>query len=165
MVGDVLSRIWNCLMEVPPVAVIDPDQGGVLLRMGRLKRTLGPGWYWKVPFVDKVRKVTVSEQTIDMPNQTVGTLDGRMVTASGYIRYRIVDPAKAILGLYDYDMSLMREAMKEIASVIASRASTTQQEVEAAVNEVLEGFTAHGIDVMDFGLTDYAVTRAIRLIQ
>jgi len=32
-------------------------QRGVLFRLGRLGKTKGPGWYWLIPFVDRVIRV------------------------------------------------------------------------------------------------------------
>src|SRR3954451_14565265 len=32
-------------------------QRGVLFRLGRLAPTKGPGWYWLIPFVDRVIRV------------------------------------------------------------------------------------------------------------
>lgn len=44
---DTLLSVWWALI---PWTVLDPYERGVLLRLGRYKRTLSPGFHWKVPF-------------------------------------------------------------------------------------------------------------------
>jgi len=35
-------------------------QRGVLFRLGRLGTTKGPGWFWRIPLVDRVKKIDIA---------------------------------------------------------------------------------------------------------
>src|SRR3982750_69570 len=51
-------------------------QRGVLFRLGRLGAMKGPGWYWLVPFVDRVVRVDQRIITYQLETQETITRDG-----------------------------------------------------------------------------------------
>ena len=44
-------------------------QRGVLFRLGRLGTTKGPGWFWRIPLVDRVVKVDLRTNTVALETQ------------------------------------------------------------------------------------------------
>lgn len=52
-------------------------QGNVKLqeRLGKYKRTLGPGFHWIIPFVDQARPISTKEIVLDTPPQNCITRD------------------------------------------------------------------------------------------
>ncbi|HEX6783318.1 MAG TPA: SPFH domain-containing protein, partial [Sphingomicrobium sp.] len=51
-------------------------QRGVLFRLGRLGNMKGPGWYWLIPFVDRVIRVDMRTITYQLETQETITRDG-----------------------------------------------------------------------------------------
>ena len=161
----IFSRLLDLILQIPPCAIIQPDEGGVLVRGGKYHKTLYAGFYWKWPFYDIVRKTNIKEQTIDLPVQTVDSNKGS-ITASGYIKYKVCDPKKAILEVFDYDTSLPRQAMSEICSSISSASNPSVSLVTSAVAETMDIFTeGWGIEIIEIGMMEFTSCWPVRLLQ
>jgi len=166
MLADILSRIWEAVSQAPPWVVVPPDEAGVIVRLGRVRRVVTGGCFWKIPFVERVRTICIAEDSSDLPNQTIESADGRRVSVSGYIRYHVVDARKAILAVRDYDTLLPRQAMKEIAGAISGCKTLRLAEIESAVEDTLEEHAARwGLSIDEFGLTDLSSSLVVRIIQ
>ena len=65
-------------------------------RFGRYTKTLSPGLAIIVPFVDSIgTKLSVMEQTLDIPAQEIISSDNAMVKVDAVIFFQVVDCAKA----------------------------------------------------------------------
>ena len=60
-------------------------QRGVLFRLGRLGETKGPGWYWLIPFVDRVVRVDQRIITYQLETQETITRDGVAVRVNAVL--------------------------------------------------------------------------------
>src|SRR5205085_10715742 len=63
-------------------------QRGVLFRLGRLAPTKGPGWYWLIPFVDRVVRVDMRTITYQLETQETITRDGVAVRVNAVLWFR-----------------------------------------------------------------------------
>ncbi|HDY87911.1 MAG TPA: SPFH domain-containing protein [bacterium] len=159
--------ILNWLSNLSLFAIINEDEAGVFLRGGRFKRILSPGFYWKLPLYDTIEKITVTEQTIDLPNQSIETHDGVAMAVSGTLRYTVCNVRKAILCVRDYDESLQNAGMKTIARFVAgtTRKDLRIGKLEIEVEEELKiNAQDWGLDVIEFNITDLAKHRIYRLM-
>jgi regulator of protease activity HflC (stomatin/prohibitin superfamily) len=161
-----LQFLTDLLKNLPPFVIVQPDEVGVLVRCGKLKRTLKGGFYWRIPILDSVRTVPSTEQTIDLANQTVESADGVSYTLSGYLKYTVVDAAKAILTVHDYDVSLPRQALYEIANAVGMTHSPKQCEIAEVVAESMDQYAEQwGIEILEFGLCEFTKAVVLRLMQ
>ena len=164
---DWIAGIINWLLKLSLFCIIYEDEGGVFLRGGRFRKKLSPGFYWKLPLYDSVKKVTVTEQTIDLPNQSIETNDGVAMAVSGTLRYTVYNVEKAILKVRDYDESLQNIGMKTIARFIAwtNRKDLQFGILEKEVEEELKVDAQDwGLDIIEFNITDLAKHRIYRLM-
>jgi regulator of protease activity HflC (stomatin/prohibitin superfamily) len=63
-------------------------QRAVLFRLGRLAPTKGPGWYWLIPFVDRVVRVDMRTITYQLETQETITRDGVAVRVNAVLWFR-----------------------------------------------------------------------------
>lgn len=63
-------------------------QRGVFFRLGRLKTTKGPGWYWLIPFADRVVRVDMRTITYQLETQETITRDGVAVRVNAVLWFR-----------------------------------------------------------------------------
>lgn len=163
-----LNKILEYLLELLPVWLIFADEGGIFLRGGRYRATLKPGIYFKIPLLDRIWTIKVIEQTVNLPNQSVTTRDGKTLAVSGAVRYEIEDAKKALLSIYNYDTSIQNIAMATIASVI-SRTPYSDCKYDFIAQEAFEELQAEaegwGIEIDDVWLTDLVVHKAYRLMM
>src|SRR6476659_146357 len=71
-------------------------QRAVLFRLGRLGQTKGPGWYWLIPFVDRVVRVDTRTITYQLETQETITRDGVAVRVNAVLWFRADSPVQVV---------------------------------------------------------------------
>lgn len=160
------SALTDFLLQAPPFGLVFPDEGGVFLRGGRYLKTIHAGFYWKIPFYDKIRKIPIREQVINLGDQSAKTKLGKSLGFSMTIRYEIDDPKKAILDVLDYDGSLQNMAM---GAATEYAVSVDDPDYETMCNEVLKALEElegkWGLSVIEVQMETFAYCRIIRLMH
>ncbi len=162
-----IAGLINWLLNLSFFSIINEDEAGVFLRGGRFKRKLSAGFYWKLPLYDTIETITVTEQTIDLPNQSIETFDGVAMAVSGTLRYTVCNVKKAILKVRNYDESLQNIGMKTIAGFVArtNHKDLTIGKLEKEVeDELILDAKDWGLNIIEFNITDLAVHRIYRLM-
>ena len=67
-------------------------QRAVMFRLGRLGEMKGPGWYWLIPFVDRVVRVDTRIITYQLETQETITRDGVAVRVNAVLWFRAESP-------------------------------------------------------------------------
>lgn len=163
-----IETIIDFLGSLQFFTIITPEDRGVLLRGGKYHHTYKPGFHWHWPIIDEVRVVTVVEQAVDLPEQSVTTKDGIVLLVGGTIRYEIFKPRYALLNVQDYDETLQIIAMGSLLSYIARRKRSEilyPEDVEAEILSDLQSDCEHiGLNVVEFRLTNSCEHKVIRVI-
>jgi len=84
------------------IKVINQYERGVMLTLGRFSGVKNPGLRIIIPIFQRIIKVDVRTNTIDIPKQEVITKDNVTVNVDAVVYFRVVDPAKAILETTNY---------------------------------------------------------------
>ena len=107
------------LILIPATVKILPEyERGVILRLGRLLGTKGPGFFLIIPFVDTMRKADLRVITMDVPPQEVITKDNVTVRVNAVVYFRVVDPESAILKVMDYVRATSQIAQTTLRNVL-----------------------------------------------
>ena len=77
-------------------------QRAVLFRLGRLGATKGPGWYWLIPFVDRVVKVDMRTITYQLETQETITRDGVAVRVNAVLWFRADSPIQVVTSIENW---------------------------------------------------------------
>jgi regulator of protease activity HflC (stomatin/prohibitin superfamily) len=92
-----------------PIVVIESQEAWVVDRLGK-DRVLYEGINRILPGLDKIEaKVSLKEEAIDPPAQTIITKDNISITVDMIAMVKVVDPLKAIMDVADY-----KEAVKSL---------------------------------------------------
>src|SRR3712207_788453 len=83
------------------VKLVRPYQRGVVERLGKFKGVVEPGLRVIVPGVDRVTRVDMREQVIDVPPQEVITSDNVVVSVDAVVYYEAVDPQRLVYNVGD----------------------------------------------------------------
>ncbi|MGZ4808779.1 MAG: SPFH domain-containing protein [Thermoanaerobaculia bacterium] len=93
-----------------------PHERGVVYRLGQaLPNAVGPGLVLTVPGIDRMIRVSLGEQKVEIPRATVTTDDGSS-QVDLTIAFRVVDPVRAVTEVYDYRESVASVARRMIES-------------------------------------------------
>lgn len=93
-------------------------QRGVVFRLGRYNSIKGPGIYWLAPLVDQRLVVDVRTKTVDIMPQEAVTADSVTIKVNAVLYYSIIDPAKAINRVENYEMAVYQAAMTTLRNVV-----------------------------------------------
>lgn len=125
--------------------IVSPYQKGVIQRLGRYKRTANPGLTLIIPFLDKMIKVDMREQVVDVPPQEVITKDNVVVTVDAIVYYEATDPVKLVYNVANFYMAATKLAQTNLRNVIGEmeldEALTSRERINTKLREVLDDAT------------------------
>lgn len=148
--------VWGI---VSSIVIIQQYEKGVLMRLGKFRRNLGPGLHMVFPFLSRVYRVDIRIQTIDLGRQEVMTKDLSPTVIESMIQYRMEDPQKSILGYDKYRASLNLVAHSTLRKIILEYdledLFRKQNEVNRVFKErLIEEFGPMGIVIVRTELKD-----------
>ncbi len=100
------------------IRIVQEYERGVIFRLGRLIGAKGPGLFFIVPIVDRMRKVDLRVVTLDIPTQEAISRDNVTMKVNAVCYYRIIDPEKAIVQVEDFRRATWQIAQTSLRSVI-----------------------------------------------
>lgn len=108
------------LIGLRSVFIVVPEyQRAVLFRFGRvLGRPRGPGLVIRYPFADRVIKVNLRVEVVDIPSQAVITQDNVTIAVDAVVYFQVVEPIRAVIGVDNFRFASQRIAMTSLRSII-----------------------------------------------
>jgi hypothetical protein len=162
---DILLSVWNSFR---PVIFILQFQKGVILRAGKYRRSLEPGWYFRIPFIDDYYTENVMYDTFCTNVITVTTSDNKTISIAGEFDLRIDNIYKNLVLTNDWRSNLM-----DVARGIISDTLRNHTWEEACSNYVKNKIQAKiqkraiemGILISNFNFTDRSISITLKLWQ
>ena len=93
-------------------------QRGVLFRLGRLGQTKGPGWYWLIPYVDRVVRVDMRTITYQLETQETITRDGVAVRVNAVLWFRADSAVDVITRVENWTSATVQAAETALRDAI-----------------------------------------------
>jgi regulator of protease activity HflC (stomatin/prohibitin superfamily) len=108
------------LIVLRSVLIVVPEyQRAVLFRFGRVQgRPKGPGLVVRIPIIDRVTKVNLRVEVVDIPSQAVITQDNVTIQVDAVVYFQVVEPVRAIIGVDNFRFASQRIAMTSLRSII-----------------------------------------------
>ena len=100
------------------IKIVNEWERGVILRLGRLVGTRGPGIFLIIPLVDRMTKINLRVQTLDIPSQEAITRDNVTVKVNAVAFFRVLDPERAVVEVEDYRRATWQIAQTSLRSVL-----------------------------------------------
>ncbi len=99
--------------------IVKEYERAVFFRLGHVRPEVkGPGVIWRAPGFDRVLRVTLRVEVIDIPPQSVITSDNVTVQVDAVCYFQVLDPVKAVIGVEDFRFASQRVAMTSLRSII-----------------------------------------------
>jgi regulator of protease activity HflC (stomatin/prohibitin superfamily) len=141
----ILVALFIFIVAVRGLRIISPYQKGVIARLGRYRRTAQPGLALIIPFLDKLTKIDMREQVVDVPPQEVITKDNVVVTVDAVVYYEATDPVKLVYNVADFYMAATKLAQTNLRNVVGDmeldQALTSRDRINTKLREVLDDAT------------------------
>jgi regulator of protease activity HflC (stomatin/prohibitin superfamily) len=128
------------------VRIIPQARAGIVERLGRFARTLGPGLSIIVPFVDKVRyTIDLREQVVSFPPQPVITEDNLVVSIDTVIYFQVTDPVAATYEIANYIQAIEQLTMTTLRNIVGGmdleKTLTSREQINTELRGVLDEAT------------------------
>ena len=164
-----LEQLFQKLLAlVPSIFLIEPTEQGARIT-GKQYKIIGPGLYLWWPIIQRIIRMDVVTQVVDLTAQTIRTVDGLELVVSGSIRYRIVDIERALFAVQDLDKALSTLALGVILEYVQTKTLVECMNADAVKKElrrgVAEAASGWGVKVEGVMLTDLGRVRSLRLFS
>ncbi len=127
------------------VRIVRPYQRGIVERLGKFKAVYEPGLRMIIPFVDRMIKIDMREQVVDVPPQEVITSDNVIVTVDAVVYYEPTDPVRLVYNVANFFWAVTKLAQTNLRNVIGDmqldEALTSRDKINAKLRDVLDDAT------------------------
>ncbi|MGQ9678254.1 MAG: SPFH domain-containing protein [bacterium] len=125
--------------------IVRPYQRGAVERLGKYQRLVQPGLNFIVPFLERLIKVDMREQVVDVPPQEVITKDNATVTVDAIVYYEVTDPVKVLYNVANFRLATIKLAQTNLRNVIGDltldESLTSRERINAKLRDVLDEAT------------------------
>ncbi|RLI91713.1 MAG: SPFH/Band 7/PHB domain protein [Candidatus Altiarchaeales archaeon] len=149
MALDIYPIIFAFLLVVvfaaKAIKIIRPYEKGLVERFGKYQRTLDSGLQFIIPFIEKIIKVDLREQVIDVPPQEVITKDNALVTVDAVIYFEVTDPFRVVYNVARFEVAALKLAQTNLRNVIGDleldETLTSRERINAGLRKILDDAT------------------------
>ncbi|HKZ93069.1 MAG TPA: stomatin-like protein [Candidatus Bathyarchaeia archaeon] len=124
---------------------VNQYERGIVERWNAYERTVEPGLRYIVPFVNRIFRVNMREQVIDVPPQEIITEDNVVVTIDAVVYYQITDPVKALYEIEDFELAIVKLAQTTLRNIVGEMSLdaclTSREKINIELRKVLDEAT------------------------
>jgi len=146
------------------IKVANQWERGLVLRLGEFRSIRGPGLFFIVPIIDRVRMVDTRVLAVDIPRQEAITKDNVPVSINGALFFKVTNVEDAVMKIQDYvyGISLLAQtALRDVVGgmvlddLLSERERIGKQVEQAVENDSREwGLHVTGIRLMDIDMPE-----------
>ncbi len=114
----VVIAVVIILIAVAGFRIVRPFEQGLIELLGKYRTTVNPGLRFVIPFLQRILKVDMREQVIDVPPQEVITKDNVAVTVDAVIYFEATDPVKLKYAVGNFILAVTKLAQTNLRNVI-----------------------------------------------
>lgn len=157
------------IVAIIKTAVIVPQRSAfVVERLGKYSETLGAGFHFLIPFVDRIAyRHSMKEHVLDVSSQTCITKDNIAVEIDGLLYVQVVDAKAASYGIDNYLNAASQLAQtslrSEIGKIELDRTFEERDNINARVVAAIdEAATNWGVKVLRYEVKDINPPATVR---
>jgi regulator of protease activity HflC (stomatin/prohibitin superfamily) len=133
------------IVAITGIRIVKPYEKGLIERLGRYQHTVDSGLRFIIPIADRMIKVDMREQVVDVPPQEVITKDNVAVTVDAVVYYEATDPVKLKYNVANFTIAAVKLAQTNLRNVIGDMALdeslTSRETINVKLREVLDDAT------------------------
>ncbi|MHC1557868.1 slipin family protein [Actinomycetospora sp. C-140] len=149
------------------IAVVRHYERGVVFRFGRLHSTREPGLRFIIPFVDRMKKVSLRTVTMPIASQQVITRDNVSINVAAVAYFRRVDPVACIIAIESVQTAIGQIAQTTVRNVVGRSSLddvlSNTETLNESIKEILDRITERwGVLVELVELKDIELPQAMQ---
>jgi regulator of protease activity HflC (stomatin/prohibitin superfamily) len=127
------------------VRIVRPYQRGIVERLGKYKETTEPGLRIIIPFIDKLTRVDMREQVVDVPPQEVITKDNVVVSVDAVVYHEATDAQRLVYNVANFMLAVTKLAQTNLRNVVGDmqldEALTSRDTINHRLRDILDDAT------------------------
>jgi regulator of protease activity HflC (stomatin/prohibitin superfamily) len=142
--GLVIAAILIVLLSMS-LKKVNQYEKGLVERFNAYEKTVDPGLRVITPFIERLYRVNMREQVIDVPPQEIITEDNVVVTIDAVIYYQVVDARRALYEIEDFELAIVKLAQTTLRNIVGEMsldiALTSREKINVDLRSVLDQAT------------------------
>ena len=130
------------LYAAKALKIVTQFEKGLVERFGRFDRMADPGLRFIIPFIERIRRVDMREQVVDVPPQEVITKDNVVVTVDAVVYYQATDPVKLKYNVANFILAATKLAQTNLRNIVGElqldEALTSRDMINSQLRSVLD---------------------------
>ncbi len=150
VVAGVIAVLFVAIVFVSSAfRVVTEYERSVFFRLGHVRPDAkGPGLIFRIPIVDRLVKVTLRVEVVDIPPQAVITKDNVTIQVDAVVYFQVVEPIQAVIGVDNFRFASQRIAMTSLRTIIGRHERDDllvhRENVNNELRTVIAASTHHG---------------------
>ncbi|TRO52136.1 paraslipin [Candidatus Bathyarchaeota archaeon] len=144
MIGFLIAAIIIMLLTMS-VKKVNQYEKGIVEKFNAYEKMVDPGLRMITPFVERILRVNMREQVIDVPPQEIITEDNVVVTIDAVIYYQVVDAKLALYEIEDFELAIVKLAQTTLRNIVGEMSLdvclTSREKINVELRSVLDQAT------------------------
>ena len=146
-IGLALLIIIVAVLAILSIGVkkVNQYERGIVERWNAYEKTVDPGLRYIIPFIQRMLRINMREQVIDVPPQEIITEDNVVVTIDAVVYYQIMDPKRALYEIEDFELAIVKLAQTTLRNIIGEMTLdtclTSRDRINTELRKVLDEAT------------------------
>ncbi len=141
----IIAGVLILIIASRAIKIVRPWQKALIERLGRYQRTAGSGLTIVIPFMERMIKVDMREQVVDVPPQGVITKDNVVVEVDAVVYFEVTDPVKVTYNVASFYIAATKLAQTNLRNLIGDLALdeslTSREIINTKLREILDDAT------------------------
>ena len=144
--------------------IVQEYERGVIFVLGRCTGAKGPGLFYVIPLLSKIRRVNLQTQAVPVASQQVITKDNVTVGVDAVAYFKVVDPVASVIKIQNWFQAAQLVAQTSLRSIIGrheldqllGERARINDELKLALDEQTEpwGVTVDLVEIRDVTLPE-----------
>ncbi len=149
------------------IKIVNEYERGVIFRLGRVMAAKGPGLFFIIPIIDRMKKVNLQTVTYDIPPQDVITKDNVTLRVNAVTYFNVIDPVKAVVAVQNYLQATSQIAQTTLRSILGQveldDLLIKRDEINTQLQHIIDGVTdPWGVKVSLVEIKDVELPESMR---
>jgi regulator of protease activity HflC (stomatin/prohibitin superfamily) len=144
-IGAIIVAAVVFIIAASGIKIIRPWEKGLIERLGKYQRTADSGLTIIIPFLERMIKVDMREQVVDVPPQAVITKDNVVVEVDAVVYYEVTDPVKVTYNVAHYYTAATKLAQTNLRNLVGDMALdeslTSRELINTKLRQILDDAT------------------------
>lgn len=144
LIGLIMAAVVIILLSLS-LKKVNQYEKGLVERFNAYEKTVEPGLRIITPIVERLYRVNMREQVIDVPPQEIITEDNVVVTIDAIIYYQVVDAKRALYEIEDFELAIVKLAQTTLRNIVGEMtldvALTSREKINVDLRTILDQAT------------------------